>query len=48
MSNNGTLTIKEAVAFTGKCERTIYRYIKQGKLPSQKDVRTMSDSSQVK
>jgi hypothetical protein len=41
------LTIKEAVIFTGKCERTIYRYIKKGKLPCQTVVSQMSDSSQA-
>ena len=41
------LTIKEAVIFTGKCERTIYRYIKKGKIPCQTVVSQMSDSSQT-
>ncbi len=41
------LSIKEAVIFTGKCERTIYRYIKKGKLPCQTIVSQMSDSSQA-
>jgi excisionase family DNA binding protein len=39
MGKNGLLTLQEAAAFTGKSERTLYRYIKQGKINCQ----TVSD-----
>ena len=44
MSNNGLLTIKEAVTFTGKSESILYRYIREGKL----QVQTCSEQVQNK
>ncbi len=31
-TNNGKLTIREAIQFTGKSESTIYRYVRKGKI----------------
>lgn len=47
MSSNGTLTIQEASIMAGVSERTIYRYIKQGKLLCQTPVRQQSGRSQT-
>ena len=44
MNNNGLLTIKEAVTFTGKSESILYRYIREGKL----QVHTSSEQVQNK
>jgi predicted DNA-binding transcriptional regulator AlpA len=32
LTNNGKLTIREAIQFTGKSESTIYRYVRKGKI----------------
>jgi len=44
MNNNGLLTIKEAVTFTGKSESILYRYIREGKI----QVHTSSEQVQNK
>ena len=47
MEGNGKLlTVHEAVVLTGKSERTIYRYLKKGKLACQTPVSQMSDTCQ--